>query len=254
VSTPHRTSARRSDGSALGIPGPRRHRTKDRDEAQQIVSEIYMPHRLWLKAGSSLSLDLVAALFGEITAGLVTYGTPARVSTEDTPEFLLTVTLRGHAVSRSGTDDALSTTSGQAVVFRVDEPLNILGSTDCLQLALKAPRAMVEGRLERLLDRGISQPVRFEPSLRTETLRLAQPSLQLVVDELKSPSGWATRPTIARHLEGLLIDAMLLAQPHNYQEALLRETRPGPKGAVARAAELIHDRPGPSMDRGQPGP
>jgi transcriptional regulator GlxA family with amidase domain len=48
---------------------------------------------------------------------------------------------------------------------------------------------------------------------------------------------------VARHVEGLVVDGLLLSQPHNYQEFLQHAAAPGHAGAIARAAELMEERP-----------
>jgi transcriptional regulator GlxA family with amidase domain len=73
-----------------------------------------------------------------------------------------------------------------------------------------------------------------------------QPAIELVRQELDNPQGLLTRPRVARHLEGLVIDGLLLTQPHNYHDLLHRMAAPGGAGAIARAAELMEELPGES--------
>ena len=53
-------------------------------------------------------------------------------------------------------------------------------------------------------------------------------------------------PGSQRHLEGLVVDGLLLTQPHNYHDLLHRPVAPGGAGAIARAAELMEELPGES--------
>ena len=50
-------------------------------------------------------------------------------------------------------------------------------------------------------------------------------------------------PLAAGHLERLLIEGLLLAQPHNYSEALAQPRLPAAPPAVRQAIELMHGRP-----------
>jgi transcriptional regulator GlxA family with amidase domain len=53
----------------------------------------------------------------------------------------------------------------------------------------------------------------------------------------------ASHPLAVRHVERLLLDGVLLGQRHNYSEALTGPARPGATGPIARAVELLQDRP-----------
>jgi transcriptional regulator GlxA family with amidase domain len=48
---------------------------------------------------------------------------------------------------------------------------------------------------------------------------------------------------VAQHLEALLVDGLLLAHRHNYSEAFANAEGRTPRGAIAKAVELIEDRP-----------
>lgn len=213
------------------------------DEAQQIVSEALLPHRLHVRARANLTMELSATRVGAIAAGRVAYGQPARVWIDHTPHYIANLTLRGQAVSRSGTGSPVLTRAEEGVVFAADQPVVIHGSADCQQLSIVAPKPRVEHELERLLGRSLTRPLQFEAALSPDALRLAMPAFQLLLDEMRAPTGLVPRATIARHLEGLIIDAMLLAQPHNYTSSLTRESAAGNTPAIARAAELMRERP-----------
>jgi hypothetical protein len=178
--------------------------TRDHDEAEQIVTQTYLPHRLLTTAGAGIDMKLASARFGEVTAGLLSYGQTVHLQTADTTQFHVNVTLSGRAASRAGNEDPLLTTAGQAMVFPVGQPAQIKWSTDARHLCLMASRASLEGELEQLLGRSLPTRLAFERGLRTEVSRLWQPALELVQQELDDPQGLLTRPLVARHLEGLV--------------------------------------------------
>lgn len=231
----------------LGSPsGDRSHRsqTRNHDEAEQIVTEAYLPHRLLTTAGAEIDMKLTSARFGEVTAGLLSYGQTVHLQTAEATQLHVNVTVAGRAASRAGNDDPIMTATGQAMVFPVGQPAQITWSTDARHLCLMASRASLEGELEQLLGRSLPTRLAFECGLRTEVNRLWQPVLDLVKQELDDPQGLLTRSRVARHLEGLIVDGLLLTQPHNYQDLLLKEARPGCAGAVAHAADLLEELPG----------
>ncbi|MCW2848434.1 MAG: Transcriptional regulator, AraC family [Marmoricola sp.] len=223
--------------------GPERKHTRDLGEAEFIVSQAYLPHRVLRTAAGEIDMELVGARIGEVTAGLLSYGQTIHLQTADSTQFHVNVTLEGRAASRSGNEDPLMTTCGQAVVFPVGEPAQLTWSANARHLCLMASRASLEGELEQLLGRSLPKRLTFEQAVRTEVSHEWQPAIELVRQELENPKGLLTRPVVARHLEGLLVDGLLLTQPHNYQELLHRAAAPGRAGAIARAAELMEELP-----------
>jgi transcriptional regulator GlxA family with amidase domain len=68
-------------------------------------------------------------------------------------------------------------------------------------------------------------------------------ALHWVLAELDQASGATRYPVAVRHIEGLVLDGLLLAHPHNYTEQLNRSTGAGSGSAIARAVELVEERP-----------
>lgn len=223
---------------------PHRIRTRDRDEAEHIVTQAYLPHRLLTTADAEIDMKLTSAHFGEVTTGLLSYGKTVHLQTADATQFHVNITVEGRAASRAGNEDPIMTTAGQAMVFPVGQPAQLTWSADARHLCLMASRASLEGELEQLLGRSLPARLAFEHGLRTEVTRRWQPVLDLVQQELEDPQGLLTRSRVARHVEGLIVDGLLLTQPHNYLDLLLKEAPPGAAGAVARAVELLEERPG----------
>jgi AraC-like DNA-binding protein len=223
--------------------GTERKRTRDLDEAEQIVTEAYLPNRLLKTTAGELDMELVSARLGEVTVGLLSYGQTIHLQTADTTRFHVNVTLDGRGVSRSGAEDPLMSTRGQAIVYPVGEPARVTWSADARHLCLMASRASLEGELEQLLGRSLPTPLTFERSVRSEVSHEWQPAIEMVRRELENPQGLLTRRVVARHLEGLVVDGLLLTQPHNYRQILHQAAAPGGAGAIARAAELMEELP-----------
>ena len=90
-----------------------RRTTDDRDEAERIVSELYLPNRLDLSKGSApLGMEVAGLRLGALTAGRLTYGRRVRLRTADAENFHVNIPLRGRATSRSGDGEPV-TTSGR---------------------------------------------------------------------------------------------------------------------------------------------
>jgi transcriptional regulator GlxA family with amidase domain len=68
-------------------------------------------------------------------------------------------------------------------------------------------------------------------------------TVELVEREASRPNGLTHLPLAAAHLESLVIDGLLLAQPHNYSDALAAGATPGRPWAVREALELIQEQP-----------
>jgi transcriptional regulator GlxA family with amidase domain len=68
-------------------------------------------------------------------------------------------------------------------------------------------------------------------------------TVDLVEQEAARPNGLTRFPLAAAHLESLVIDGLLLAQPHNYSEALAAGATPRRPRAVRQALKLIQEQP-----------
>jgi AraC-like DNA-binding protein len=189
-------------------------------------------------------MDLTGVQIGVITAGRLSYGHTVRQLTEEADNFHVNVPMRGHAVSRRGPSKSVETSPGQGLVFSPGAPAEITWSADCVQLCVMIPRAGLEAELERLLGRSVSTHLRFDFGLApVHVAGRLQPVLDLVAQELDQPSGLAMSQVAGRHLEGLVLDGLLLGQPHNYSEAAIGFSRRAPGGVIKRAVELIEERP-----------
>jgi AraC-like DNA-binding protein len=222
-------------------------RARDRDEAESIVAGLYLPNRVALPRGvDGVDMELTGFRLGAITVGRLTYGQDVRLTTEVASNFHVNLPLSGRALSVSGRSEPHLTEPGTAAVFAPDVPAQMRWSADTVQLCLMIRREALEGELEQSLGRSLDRPLRFTMTmdLRTPVGAGWRGALDLVAGELDHRTGLATHPRTGRHLERLLLDGLLLGQPHNYSEALNAPAPAGPRGAIARALDLLHDRPG----------
>jgi AraC-like DNA-binding protein len=228
-----------------GIPHTRR-TTDDRDEAERVISDLYLPNRLDLSRGSApLGMEVTALRMGALTAGRLTYSRRVRLRTADAENFHVNFPLRGRAASRSGTRVPVATRPGEGLVFSPGEPAELSWSADCEQLCLMVPRARLEAELEHLLGRSLRGRLTFDfaADLPTPLGRQLRTVLNLLVDELDHPTEIGQNPHVLRHVEGLVLDGLLLGQPHSYSDAADREGRAGPSAAIRQAVHLLEERP-----------
>jgi AraC-like DNA-binding protein len=222
-----------------------RERTTDPCEAEEIISKHYLPNRLYLPRGcTSVEMDFSALQMGVITAGRLAYGPRVRQLTGEAQNFHMNMPIRGRALSRCGQSESVDTAARQGLVFSPEAPADITWSADCIQLCLMIPRAGLEAELERLLGRSVRSGLRFDFGVAAGYVsERLQAVLDLVAQELDQPSGLATSQVAGRHLEGLVLDGLLLGQPHNYSEAAIGFSGSAPGGVIKRAVELLEERP-----------
>ncbi len=223
-----------------------RRTTDDRDEAERVITDLYLPNWLDLSGGSApLNMQVTGMRLGTLTVARLSYGRPVRLCTADAENFHLNLPMNGRAASRTGSGDPVLTSPGEGLVFSPGSPAQISWSKDCEQLCLMISRARLGGELERLLGRALTGPLIFDfgAALQAGVSRRLRPVLHLLLAELKKPTDVSQDPLMARHLEELVLDGLLLYQPHNYSVSATRIGRPEPRSAIKRAVELMEDRP-----------
>lgn len=220
-------------------------RTSDPDEAAAVIGRLACPNRIYPLQEGDLDARLDLLRLGSSTAGLLSYGVDARQRTTVTEQFHVNLPIRGRAVSRMGRHLIGETKPGQAALFMPDHPADITWLDRCAQLCLIVPPATLEGSLERLLGRALSAPLAFESrmSFAGGLGRSWRQTVEVVVSELSSEGGLLAHSGVARQLEMLVVDGLLLGQQHNYTDALDRGRWRPSNRSIARAVELLEETP-----------
>jgi AraC-like DNA-binding protein len=223
-----------------------RWRATHADQAAEVVSQVYLPVEVRPEEDDPVDMELSVAQLGDVTAGRVSYGRGVRISSGDTVNFHVNIPLSGLATSRIDNGPVVTAGLGDAVVFPPDAPAEVAMSDQCEQLCLMVPRPALERHLERLIGRTLDKPLefRFDMDLREGPGHAWLSALRLISHELVRPTGLMNNKPLAKHLEGLVIDGLLLAQPHNYQDLLSRAVSALPVTPVGRAVELLEELPG----------
>lgn len=223
-----------------------RRATDDRDEAEQVITDLYLPNRLDLSGGSEpLGMEVTGMRVGPLTFARLTYGRPVRLHTADAENFHVNVPLQGRASSRSGSSEPVTTSPGEGLVFSPGAPAEISWSKDCEQLCLMVSRARLEAEFERMLGRSFSGRLAFDFGANPQNgvAQHLRTVLDLLASELEQPTEVSRNPLLARHLEELVLDGLLLCQPHNHSDATTRAGSAGPRSTIRHAVELMEDRP-----------
>ena len=241
-----------SDLRAALMMNDRRHgrgrvtlRTGDPHEAEAAIAEAYLPNRVDRVGQGPLDLLLDAMCLDTVTAGHVSFGPETRVRTTEATQFHVNLPVRGWVVSRTGSQTETAAIPGQGTVYMPERAADMLWGANCLQLCLMIPERSLREELEYLLGRAVSKPLVFEDFMDVSTpmLRGWHASLAVLHAELSERTGLTTNVRVARQVERLIVDGLLLGQPHNYSEALERVTTRPPTGPVAQARELLEERP-----------
>jgi AraC-like DNA-binding protein len=210
------------------------------------LTELYLPNRLDLSHGSApLDMELTALRMGALTAGRLTYRRRVRLRTADAENFHVNLPLRGRAASRSGTGEPVATRPGEGLVFSPGAPAEMSWSADCEQLCLMVPRALLEAELEQLLGRALRRRLLFDfvADLQRPLGRRWRTVLNLLADELDHPTEMGQNPHVFRHVESLVLDGLLLSQPHNHTDVVAQDGPTALSAAIRQAVELIEERP-----------
>ena len=215
------------------------------DQAEAMVTGFYPPHHLGVSPRErQLNMSLSVLRLGHLTIGRLTYGPDITLVTDVDTNFHVDIPVAGYAEMSAGRTDSLTTQRGKAAVFSPGAPAHLHWSEECSQMCLVVPRASLEAALEELLGQSVVRPLRFEfvMDLRGPMGRSWVDTLQLVARELDVEPGLLTRSRAGSHVQSLLLDGLLLGQPHSYSEEIARGTRPGSSASIARAVDLVNDR------------
>ena len=218
-------------------------RTADFDEAHETMQRVFLPMAMWPMSPPQTELDmqLESNRVDQLMLSIVRFGWDIGLRSVDADSYHVAAPVTGVAESRVRGDEPIENTRQRATIFPVDEPIDIRWRGDCAQMCLDFPRAAVRLRLEQHLDRPLRRPLVFDPAmdLTTPKGRSWRRMLHMAIREARREHGLLDHPLAAKSVESALVDGLLLAQTHNYSDALLHDTRVAPPRAVREAIELL---------------
>ncbi|MCE7008878.1 hypothetical protein LWC34_39620 [Kibdelosporangium philippinense] len=211
--------------------------TVDVDEARAVGSRVFRNHQLAPESGNGFRAVLRSAAVGGMTLTYVDYRVGVRIAaSEPSSGFLVHIPLTGHADITCGRE-AVSSDPANAVVVDPAERLDMTWSRGTPQLIIGIDRERMEDHLRRTLNRSLDRPLRFGLGMDL-TSAAARAWLDVVHLLLREVSTTDHAPLAMEHLEGLLFQRFLLAQPSTYSGALGDERSVAPR-AIQRAMKLI---------------
>lgn len=216
--------------------------TTDRDEAERELSAVFSPHTLEV-VGPVCDLDVAlrARRTDSITVAEIRHGAevvvrPGRVHSY----YEINVPLRGHTLSRCGREEIESGPERAAVLTPAEE-LSMQWSSDCVQLAVKISRAVVERAVESTLGYPPDELVHFSVGFDIShgPGRNWVRAVMLLRDAIDSDAP----DLVLRPLEELVVGQLLTAQPNNFTGRLTGDPRPVRPRLVSRVIDLIDSDP-----------
>lgn len=218
-------------------------RTTDYDEAIDIITKVYVPHRLVLPE-RAVNLSLAWTPLRDIVLGHLSYGAESHLIAPKLETFYhVNLTVRGRTRSTRGADEVF-TDQQTGLVFLPSKPAFVHWSDDCLQLAMKIDKVGLEQELSKLLGRPVTGTIDFELGLgltRPPVARFVR-ALHFLRDELQA-DGLATTPLGLAQLESLVLTSLLFGQRSNYSEELHADAAGLHPRAVRVVTQLMEAEP-----------
>jgi AraC-like DNA-binding protein len=224
-------------------------RTSDFDEAQDALQATFLPLRMKLLdpdgSPGRLDLRLNATQVGNVTVSYVRLSRDVQIYTAEAETHHVNLPITGQTYSRSGRLERVTSTPRRGAVFMPGVPADIEWRAGTAQFCLMLPRQVLQQELEAMLDRPLAAPIAFTPAMDVTAGggRAWADALRLVEQQTRHVHGLLDHPLGAAALQRLLVDGLLLAQPHNYTDALTSPRPPAAPPAVRTAIELIRSDP-----------
>ncbi|MFE0678552.1 AraC family transcriptional regulator [Streptomyces sp. NPDC058867] len=211
------------------------------------LNDLFYPADVTVLAGSGeAGGELRGTRTEHITVGLMTFGQHTSVDPGFTVRhYHVNVVLDGTIVAASGPQQSVGR-AGNAMVFTPTQHHRLLScASGSKQLGLKIDQQLVHAELEALLGYPPQAPLEFalDFDLGSAPGRSWRGALDLLLSELDNTEGLIDQQGARLHYERLLVSGLLLAQAHNYTEALRRPGTPAYPRTVRRVVDLIETRP-----------
>jgi AraC-like DNA-binding protein len=194
--------------------------------------------------GAPIDVKLRSASMGAIGLTYLDYGGAVRIEPVPLKDFFLVqVPLGGSARIRCGTDEIVSTPD-LASVPHPDSSLWMEWGAGNPQIIFYAAREALELQLGRLLGRPGRHPLEFDLGMRMADPHVAAwwRSVELLREDIVAGSPLLDEPLAARQLEQMIMNRLLLSQPHTASALLRGGGDPAPQShVVSRARTLMED-------------
>lgn len=191
---------------------------------------------------SSLSATRVL----DLTIGFLRFGSDVVVDPGALGSYHVNIPTAGSVTSECGPRHVTATVR-QGAVFTPREYTTLPHwSSGTAQVCVKLAKSAVESELEGLLGHPVAGDIGFDLGFDLTTPRAQSwlAALRMFVAEVDRPGSLLdVSPCYRRHVERLLIDGLLWAQPHGFTDELTREDPPARPRTVKRVIDLIEADP-----------
>jgi AraC-like DNA-binding protein len=217
----------------------------DPDQAQEIGSRLYYPQDLVVldRHRTDVTMSVWAARLGPIFLGELSYDADVRIDCgELNTSYHVNVPLRGRLATSYRGHDEVATPTRAAVYGPVGETVLSRWEAGSRQLCVKIDRKAVESALGENLGRELGGPVTFDPvlDLRSPTGRGWADMVTMISDQLHNPGSLVHQPLVGAPLVECLINGLLTACGHDFQDALHQGAPPCRPPVVEAAIDFIH--------------
>lgn len=217
-------------------------RTQDVAEAEALVSQAYVPHRLDSEAGLDARMNVARGI--GITMGWLRYGAHTRLSVPPMVDaYHLNLTLTGATTVHQNGASVRTTGGRSGALLSPTETATVHWSPDAAQFAIKLDRRSLESQLSALLHDAATRPLRF--SLRVD-LRTSRGAALLAATRFLAGQwqlGGPAEELALRQLESFLLTTVLLGVPNTYSTRLSATAGPVGRHVLDEAVEYIEAHP-----------
>jgi AraC-like DNA-binding protein len=190
-------------------------------------------------------MQMVAQELPMLTAGYLCFGTDVFIGGDEVPAYYIEAPLSGVAqnVWRDGRME--KTTVGSAAVFTPGMPVDLNWSTDCREICMKVSETQMRRQLEAMIGRPVHQRITFSRNmnLTTRASRHWFGLVRILARAAGRRDGVLAHRLAVDDLQHLLVQGLLLLQPHNYAEALRKDACSADTAVVKHAVDLMHAYP-----------
>src|ERR1700761_1383123 len=220
--------------------------TTDIDEATELLRTAFFPVAIAPCGMDALRIRVKVEQLPLISVGYLSMGGRAVLRAADVPGYQIAVAVSGHSVTKWPDRHAATVTvPGSAVVFMPGMDIEHIWSRDCAQVGIKITPTEIQRELEMLINRSVHRPVEFARRLNLTT-KASRSWLSLVgvlAREAGQDDGLLRHRLAVANLQHLLVEGLLLTQPHNYADALNDDGRPASQAVVKQAIDLMRGHP-----------
>lgn len=217
--------------------------TSDADQAIEEISAVFSPHRLEVVGGSrELSVNLRARRTESLTIADLSHGAEVVASPGELRSYYeINIPLIGHTHSSSG-NYSIETDTETAAILGPNRESTMRWSADCVQIAVKVRRELIDATLERLLGYPPDEMAEFSLGLDLSTTS----GLQWVaaVRMLRDSIDIGAPDFVLESLEELVLRQLLATATSNFSTRLQGNPRPARPRNITRVIDVIESEPG----------